>query len=914
MPLMAAPSPATPPLAAPLRAPALAVGVRRAVWLSEDGEIEVLTLDQAAQRAQSQPPLVCHRPSVARRLGIPPFPAYDLLELFAFARPAQFCLPTPNGLADALAIGRPDDLEGQAICLMQVAETLLAALPATKGAQRAARLAMTMARAGWRWGPAVLAALPQDSAAKDPLGGLDAWVAVEGWSESAPEPPPEDHPISPEMAKVQLGLLMREGDELRQGQVDYAAAAAEAFKPRPAPDAPNVVLAEAGTGIGKTLGYVAPASLWAERNGGTVWISTYTKNLQRQVDQELDRLYPQADEKRQKLVVRKGRENYACLLNFDDAVRNSRAGTDATVLLGLVARWIGATRDGDMIGGDFPAWLGTLFGPARVAALTDHRGECIHSACPHYRKCFIEIVARRARHAELVIANHALVMTQAAMALDASELPNRLILDEGHHLFDAADNAFGARLSGREGAELRRWLLGREEGRRGRARGLNERVGDLLPEGQAAIDLLQDVLHKARLLPSSGWLKRVAEGAGVGAAERFLAQARLHVLARAGRDDSGFGLEATTNDPAAALVGAAEKLAGELNGLHHATSQLHATLTGRLDDEADELDSGTRMRIERVGRGLLRRLTTVAAWRDMLGGLVAGVVPDEFVDRFELERIEGRDLDVALSRHWVDPTKPFHAAVLRRAHGAVITSATLRDRSPEAPDDWRSAEVRTGAAHLILPPKRASLASPFDYPARTRVYVVTDLRRDDADQVAAAYRELFKAAGGGALGLFTAVHRLRGVYRRIAGPLEDAGLMLLAQHVDPMDTGTLVDIFRAETDACLLGTDAVRDGVDVPGRSLRLIVFDRVPWARPDILHRARRAEFGGKAYDDMLARLRLKQAYGRLLRRQDDKGVFVLLDRMMPSRLATAFPEGVEVERTGLAEVIAGTAAFLSG
>src|SRR5260370_20453379 len=115
-----------------------------------------------------------------------------------------------------------------------------------------------------------------------------------------------------------------------------------------------------------------------------------------------------------------------------------------------------------------------------------------------------------------------------------------------------------------------------------------------------------------------------------------------------------------------------------------------------------------------------------------------------------------------------------------------------------------------------------------------------------------------------------------------------------------MDTATLIDIFRAEENSCLLGTDAVRDGVDVPGRSLRLIVFDRVPWPRPDILHKARKAAFGGARYDDMLTRLRLRQAYGRLIRRASDSGLLVLLDAMMPSRLAGAFPDGVAMERVG--------------
>ena len=114
-------------------------------------------------------------------------------------------------------------------------------------------------------------------------------------------------------------------------------------------------------------------------------------------------------------------------------------------------------------------------------------------------------------------------------------------------------------------------------------------------------------------------------------------------------------------------------------------------------------------------------------------------------------------------------------------------------------------------------------------------------------------------------------------------------------------------------DACLLGTDAVRDGVDVPGRSLRLIVFDRVPWPRPDILHKARRAEFGGARYDDRLTRLRLRQAFGRLVRRADDSGVFVLLDSRLPSRLLGAFPEGVSVERLGLKDAVEHTRAFLA-
>ncbi|MGI4793066.1 MAG: helicase C-terminal domain-containing protein, partial [Janthinobacterium lividum] len=176
-------------------------------------------------------------------------------------------------------------------------------------------------------------------------------------------------------------------------------------------------------------------------------------------------------------------------------------------------------------------------------------------------------------------------------------------------------------------------------------------------------------------------------------------------------------------------------------------------------------------------------------------------------------------------------------------------------------------------------------------------------------------RALFTASGGGGLGLFTAISRLRMVQQRLAGPLEQAGIPLFAQHVDAMDNATLVDVFRTEVDSCLLGTDAMRDGVDVPGRALRLVVFERVPWPRPDILHRERRIHLSGGAptlYDDRIARLRLRQAFGRLIRASTDAGVFVLLDRRTPTRLLSGFPAGVLVQRAGLAEVAAQTRAFL--
>jgi ATP-dependent DNA helicase DinG len=908
------------PMAAPSRivlphVPALVAGVRGAVVLEVDGELKRLSLREAASRARNQAVLVCHRPAVGARLGVDEVAGLDILELFAFTRPARFCLPTVKGVAEALGLTRPGDMEDEADALLTAARKLLEELAAKAAGDTAARvadlrgIAWTMSRGGWGWGTAVLAALGVEGDSGR-AGGLRVWERLPEWSEHAPEPPPGSIPVEAGEARSRLASMLGGGAEQRPTQADYASAVSFAFTPRDTVGEPRMVLAEAGTGTGKTLGYIAPASLWAEKNGQPVWISTHTRNLQRQLDAELDRLYPDPGTKMRKVVVRKGRENYLCLLTFEEQVSRDR---DATAT-GLMARWALATRDGDMVGGDLPGWLPDILGRARTLALADRRGECIYSACPHYSRCFIERAIRRARRADIVVANHALVMVQAAMGgIDDATMPTRTVFDEGHHVFDAADAAFSAHLTGQETAEMRRWLLGAEgDGVRSRARGLKRRAEDLVGHAEDAGEALEKALHAARVLPAPGWQQRVSEGTPSGPTEAFLALVRRQVYARTQGHDSPYSLEAELRPPLDGMAEAAHQLAQALGRIGVPLIALRTSLLKLLDDEAAELDTSIRQRIEGICRSLERRVVVpLSGWMGMLESL-SGETPRDYVDWLGVDRSDGRDMDVGMHRHWIDPTIPFSKAVVEPAHGLVVTSATLRDGSGDHEADWRAAERRSGASHLAEAPMRAWVASPFDYPNQTRVLVVSDVRKDDMDQLAAAYRELFLAAGGGGLGLFTAISRLKAVHKRIAGPLDDAGVALLAQHIDNMDTSTIVDIFRAEEDACLLGTDAVRDGVDVPGRSLRLIVFDRVPWPRPDILHRYRRTAFGGKAYDDMITRLRLKQAFGRLVRRASDHGVFVLLDPMMPSRLHGAFPEGVEVRKVGLKEAVQATAEFL--
>jgi ATP-dependent DNA helicase DinG len=763
----------------------------------------------------------------------------------------------------------------------------------------------------------VLDVLGDADAKAHPIAGFDTWRGLPGWEDDQAPDKPGSLPVSAADARVRLAQLVHRMGEARPEQAEYADAASYAFGARETAGAPRVALVEAGTGVGKTLGYLAPASLWAEKNGPGLWISTYTRNLQRQIVQEIAHLYPDPEERAEKAVVRKGRENYLCLLNFEEAAkRQALAPGQRTVALGLIARWVGVTPDGDVSGAGFPAFLGSSM---PLSEVTDRRGECVYAACPHYRTCFIERAIRRARHAPIVVANHALVISQASqdwLSIDEnSDAPPerrvRYVFDEGHHLFDAADSGFAPLLSGSEMQDLRRWIRGPEGRARSRMRGLEERLRDLTQDDPQAQNALDECVQAAGALSSEGWMSRLHGGGPRGPGEVFLAAAYTHVRARSEDADSFYTLEADTQPLGDDMLAAARDLSRGLKRLAAPLIRLAAILRKQMDAKSEELESFSRARIEAAARGLVwRGKYVVPTWIAMLDEL-EGTRGEEFVDWFEIAREDGRDADVGLERHWVDPTIPLARDVLAPAHGALITSATLRDIG-EGVDDWLSAEVRTGANHLPEPAKRASFGSPFRYAEQARVFIVKDVNRRDIDQIAAAFRELFLAAGGGGLGLFTAVRTLRAVEQRIAASLADAGVTLYAQHVDKLDTGALVDLFRAEENACLLGTDALRDGVDVPGRSLRLAVFDKVPWPKPTILHKARRARFG-KGYDDLLTRFRLKQAFGRLVRGEGDKGCFVILEPATPSRLLSAFPPEAPVKRCGLAETIADIRAFLA-
>ena len=926
-----------------LATPILFPQQHHALWVSADGEIDEVDFFRLPPLLSAHIPLVCHRRWTEARLGVDIPKALDILELFAFVRPARFCLPTPAGLAESLGLPRPITPIDQALMIAKLAIALcdeIAGAPPAE--QRQMRdIAEMMAKGGWPWGSLILDHLGVTSVTAGPPDGRLAaiWAHLPEAPEFMARGEAGIRPVMPDAARQRLSDMLHQTAEPRAAQADYAAATASIFDQPEASPSPTLLLSEAGTGTGKTLGYLAPASLWAEMNDAPVWVSTYTRTLQHQIAEELTRLpLKDAPSHRRRVVIRKGRENYLCVLNLEDALGTMPGQPVMAVPLGLMARWAAHSPDGDLTGSSFPAWLVDLVGSRHTIGLADRRGECIHSACVHYHKCFVEKSVRAAKGADIVVANHALAMIQAAWATPHErDRPTRYIFDEGHHVFDAADSAFSAALTAIEAAEMRRWVRGAEDGRRGRARGLSRRLSDLIADDAEALALLEEATEAARILPATGWVKRISEHSPVGAAESFFAALREAIYARSTQPESLYDIQCSLYPVPEEIIASAAEFATALARLTTPLEALAKKLTARLDDDGETLDSQSRARLEGAIRGLTRRAAgPIAAWGLMLRDCQTEG-RDGFVDWMQINRIEGQDRDVGLHRHFLDPSQPFAEHLLQQAHGVAITSATLTDaarqnnasqdsakqdsakqegiksdsQSSVAADPWQAAKLVTGAAHLSHPALLSLHESPFDYARQTRIYVVGDVARDRPDATAAAMAQLMQAAGGGALGLFTAIQRLKAVYPTLQQRLNEFDLPLYAQHIDRMNLQTLLALFRAEQDSCLIGTDAVRDGVDVPGAALRMIIYDRVPWPRPDLLFRARAEWQGKEAWTDRATRMKLRQAFGRLVRRRTDTGVFIMLDNRLPTRLTSAFPADVEVQRMGLADTIASVRQF---
>jgi ATP-dependent DNA helicase DinG len=633
----------------------------------------------------------------------------------------------------------------------------------------------------------------------------------------AQDPPEIDDLLARAVASV--------GGVTRPGQQQMARAVAGSLTDR------RHLLVQAGTGTGKSLGYLVPVLLHAVRSGRPVVVSTATLALQAQVvDRDLPRL---ADAlapvlgRRPTWQLVKGRRNYVCrnkltggypaeedsLFELPDGVSSGR--TDGGSSLGRevvrLREWAEQTVSGDrdelVPGVSERAW--------RQVSVSAH--ECLGAQrCPMAAECHSELSRERARQVDVVVSNHAFV------AIDSFEgrqmLPEHevVVFDEGHELAD--------------------------------------RVTSVITDELTSAVLEVAARRAARLgLQSIG---------GLEVAAAMLAEA-LETAAE-GRIDGDFP------DPLLAAVVAAR------DGARTLVTELAADRAGaQADGGARQLARAALSEVHEVAERLVGA-ATAAEWTGTEVVWVSRLParPGESTDRTGLHVAPLSVAGLLRERMFSDRT-------------VVLTSATLTLGGSFDPAAEAVGLIGEGAPAWT----GLDVGSPFDYPRQAMLYVAAHLPPPGRDGIGesalAEIAELITAAGGRCLGLFSSRRAAQAAAEAMRQRLD---LPVLCQGDD--STPTLVRQFAADTGTCLFGTLSLWQGVDVPGSACQLVIIDRIPFPRPDDpLAGARQravAKAGGNGFMQVAAThaaLRLAQGAGRLVRSGQDRGVVAVLD----SRLATA-------------------------
>ena len=589
----------------------------------------------------------------------------------------------------------------------------------------------------------------------------------------------------------------------RPAQQRLAMAIADAFESR------GVLLAEAGTGTGKTFAYLVPALL----SGMKTIVSTGTRALQ---DQLYVRDLPRVRDALGtglKTALLKGRANYLCRYRMEQAKGDARFGSrELAAQFQRVVAWSGRTQFGDMSELDAVAEDSPL-----LPQVTSTADNCLGTDCPFWSECFVVQARQRAQTADLVVVNHHLLLADLALKQEGfgEILPGAqaFVVDEAHQLPELAAQFFGEGLGARPLVELAR---------------------DAIAECKDVPGALASVQEPARALEQAARALR----AGMD---------NLPVRGTAWR-----ALDEVDVEPAF------QSLAEALRSIRDALEPLREAAPG-----FDACHLRARDQLGRLQRWL-------GAREESAGDGDEAEAEDTSVHWYELTprgfRLQRTPLDVSapLRRH----REESHAAW-------VFTSATLA-----VAGDFAHVSQRLGiddAAELIEP-------SPFDWDRQALCYLPPRLpepaSRDFGPALVEALRPVLEASGGRAFLLF-ASHR---ALREAAELLRDVPWPLFVQGSEPRHV--LLQKFRDSGNGVLLGTASFREGVDVAGDALSVVVIDKLPFAAPDDpvfearLDAIRRA--GGNPFrDEQLpqAVIALKQGAGRLIRTETDRGVLVLCD-----------------------------------
>jgi ATP-dependent DNA helicase DinG len=634
----------------------------------------------------------------------------------------------------------------------------------------------------------------------------------------------------------------------------------------------GIVLAEAGTGTGKSVAYLIPAIRWAVANKERTVVSTNTINLQEQLVRKdlplLRRVL--GDDFRFALV--KGRHNYVSIRRAKLAMQTQQVLFDDPQRRALTAilQWLDTTTEGSLQ--DLP-----FTPPSEVweEVLSDS-DVCLRAKCPHFEQCFYQKARRDASGADILVANHHLLFSDLSVRKAQENytapvvLPpyRRVVLDEAHNVEDAATEHLGANVSRR--GLLR--LLGRLE-RRGKG---------LLPAIEAKLYAAKPDLLQERALKIIGDdLKPLVERARTASIDLFGYLDQVLINAEDGvlRLTENFtcsepwtsGLD-TIHENVLLLL---DKLAKGINELRE-TVLIDRQWTQLLSEQLIELN------------GILNRLLGASE------GLHMAFAPTDdtvLVRWLERRSNPGGDANIAVRAAPVDLSDVMREAFFERVDTAILTSATLATR-----DGFGFIRRRLGVGAGLRVREQVH-ESPFDFEAQARVVVPTDLPVPGAGDnpqfdraIVQVVSDLVAVTNGGVFVLFTSYRSLRSV----ANELRRRGLHnRWPLYVQGEGTRTkLLENFVASGSGVLLGVSSFWEGVDVPGDPLRGIVITKLPFKVPTEPLTAARIEAidkgGGNSFTHYVlphAVLRLKQGFGRLIRTRTDRGAVVLLDRRVLER-----------------------------
>ena len=678
---------------------------------------------------------------------------------------------------------------------------------------------------------------------------------------------PRDRPVVPIDPYDVIETLAEKGAvaqqlsryEDRRSQRDMAAYIADGYNDG------GVQLLEAGTGVGKSFAYLIPALAWARVNGERTVVSTNTINLQEQLvgkDLPLLRKALTTESYSPTFALLKGWRNYLCLSRMHQAVSAQRTLLEQDKLDELIgiAEWAGHTADGTL--SDLPVTPSSEVWD-EVSAEPDL---CARLKCPEFDRCFLFRARRRAAEADVVVVNHHLLAADLSVRRatenwqEAAVLPpyQRLILDEAHHLEDVAANHLGIQVTSRA---VRRLLSRFERNGRGLAPTLSYELqsrADLL--SRASLDLLQQ-----RLLPAITDARRASEAL-------FL---RLHQ-----RLEDVPGGQQRLDDSFAGDPIWSEGLGFDLDAALGAFRSLRESVETIADRLSQAEESERRGQLLQELRGVMRRLEAVSDGLNRTLRPASGGAPTvRWMERTT------RGQHVGLSAVPLDLAPVLRELLFDRLKTVVLTSATLA-----AAGEFTFLESRLGLSGESSPVTiREIFASPFDYPSQCIFGVPNDLpgpREDEPAHSAAVVQivtDLAYASDGGMFVLFTSHVALRRAAQELRLCLGDRW-PILVQGESPRDV--LLRRFRELENAILLGTDSFWEGVDVPGRALRTLVLNKLPFKVPsEPITAARLERLAEEGFDGFMnyllphAALKLKQGFGRLIRSRQDTGVVILLD-----------------------------------